>query len=424
MKVGSFNVRGLGSEVKKCEIASFCSKFCLDFCCLQETKIEQFSDRVGKRIWRDKDIRWCTEGAVGRSGGILTCWDDQKFACVSSWNLGGAVIVNGRWRTTSEEVCIINVYASCIREEKRNLWDKLAMVVAQSAGACTCIIGDFNSILEDGERAGSGWRVSSAEIQEFREFVEGSRLIDVALQGRKYTWYKPNGTCKSRIDRALINEKWAETWGDTGLRGLPRTISDHCALILQTKQTDWGPKPFRFINSWMSHPHFKEVVTRSWNEGGIEGWGSYVFKGKLKRLKEELKRWNNDHFKNVDNNISLLREKIQRLDEKDDISGLSEEEAAIRREATAQLILQMNNRRSLLAQKAKIRCLREGDVNSRLFHKAISKRRSSNRLMGLEIGGEWTEEPGAVKGEIKNYFCNLFASKRQNLVNLPEDLIV
>lgn len=50
MKIGSLNIRGLGSDAKKDEVADFLSKNNLDFCCLQETKMESFSDRDGRRI--------------------------------------------------------------------------------------------------------------------------------------------------------------------------------------------------------------------------------------------------------------------------------------------------------------------------------------------------------------------------------------
>lgn len=92
--------------------------------------MESFTDRDGRRIWKSNDIKWSAEGLIGRAGGILTCWDERKFTCMSTWSLGGAVVVNGWWNATREECCVINVYASCKREEKRRLWDRLSMVVS------------------------------------------------------------------------------------------------------------------------------------------------------------------------------------------------------------------------------------------------------------------------------------------------------
>lgn len=76
------------------------------------------------------------------------------------------------------------------------------------------------------------------DTREFKEFMDRSRLTDVKLSGRIFTWYKSNGSCKSRIDRALVNEKWLEHWQGTTLRGLSRSTSDHCAIILSTKEED------------------------------------------------------------------------------------------------------------------------------------------------------------------------------------------
>lgn len=118
MKIGSFNIRGLGSAVKKDEIMSFFSKFRLDFGCIQETKVEAFSELDGRRIWKSERMGWSCEGAVGRSGGILSFWDESKFICSSHWSIGGVVVVVGRGRETGEDYCIINVYAPCDDDEQ------------------------------------------------------------------------------------------------------------------------------------------------------------------------------------------------------------------------------------------------------------------------------------------------------------------
>lgn len=76
------------------------------------------------------------------------------------------------------------------------------------------------------------------------------------------------------------------------------------------------------------------MAEASWTADGIVGWGSYVFKEKIKRLKETLKAWNRDHFSNLDSIIKSVREKIHSLDEKDDAGALLEEGVLRRKEAT------------------------------------------------------------------------------------------
>lgn len=104
------------------------------------------------------------------------------------------------------------------------LWDRLLMVVEQRAEVNICIIRDLNSILEVGERVGLGGTGSLRDRREFKEFVERGKLVDVKIEGRKYTYYMSNGTCKSKVDRALINGKWEERWHATSLPGLPRCM--------------------------------------------------------------------------------------------------------------------------------------------------------------------------------------------------------
>lgn len=56
MKIGSINIMGLRSIVKE-EIYNFFHKNELDVCCIQETKIEEFSDTVGMSLWKSGDVR-------------------------------------------------------------------------------------------------------------------------------------------------------------------------------------------------------------------------------------------------------------------------------------------------------------------------------------------------------------------------------
>lgn len=54
------------------------------------------------------------------------------------------------------------------------------------------------------------------------------------MVGRKYTWYKPNGLAKSRVDRILALRDWEETWPSCKQYVMDKTISDQCALMLKS----------------------------------------------------------------------------------------------------------------------------------------------------------------------------------------------
>jgi len=102
-----------------------------------------------------------------------------------------------------------------------------------------------------GERRGINNNNSNKrEIQGFNNFIDRVEVVDIPYVGRKYTWYTPNGKAKSRLDRFLTTFEWLQHWSGSKQYVLGRQISDHCAVMLKSNVTDWGPKPIRFLDIW------------------------------------------------------------------------------------------------------------------------------------------------------------------------------
>lgn len=122
------------------------------------------------------------------------------------------LIVRGFWGIERISCCIVNIYASNLLSEKEELWDRLLSIVAQNGDCCICIIGDFNAIKTHSERVGKGSVIPFSDLNSFDSFIRDSKLLDLLIVGRSFTCYKPDGTCKSRIDRALVNINWMNSW--------------------------------------------------------------------------------------------------------------------------------------------------------------------------------------------------------------------
>ena len=80
-------------------------------------------------------------------------------------------------------------------------------------------------------------------------------------------------------------------------------------LLLATEKIDWGPKPFRYLNTWFSHPQFKKMVEGKW-----KSMGNTDFAEKLKSLKGPLRKWNSEVFGDIDHTISKLEEELAVVD--------------------------------------------------------------------------------------------------------------
>lgn len=303
MKILSFNVRGLGKRAKRREIREMLKKFKIEFCCIQETKLEKIGDRICRGLCGDQNFGWAYVDAEGKSGGILSIWDDRVFCMMSSWFVKGVLVVNGFSRENGDQVCILNVYAPCSFSKKSVLWDIVGNNLAQNRNILTCIAGDFNAIRSEDERVGRGLAVDYRDMAAFDDFIRQANLFDCPLTGRKFTWYKKDGSCKSKLDRILVNEEWLIKWPSYSVKSCGRTFSDHCPIYFEMVVKDWGPRPFKFINSWISHPEFSSFVKGRWEGHKIVGWAGFRLKEKLKLIKADLKEWNRLVFGNIDNQI-------------------------------------------------------------------------------------------------------------------------
>jgi len=57
-------------------------------------------------------------------------------------------------------------------------------------------------------------------------------------------------------------------------------------------------------------------------------------------------------------------------------------------------------------------------MNSRFYHSAIRWRRLKNEVKGVEVGGQWCEEPKGVRREAKALFEKRFTATQEFGVNL------
>ena len=77
--------------------------------------------------------------------------------------------------------------------------------------------GDFNAIRSRRERKSSSGKGDTSsghtpEINGFNGFIESNLLLDLSIVGKKYTWFKANGSAKSRLDKVLVSEEWMKIW--------------------------------------------------------------------------------------------------------------------------------------------------------------------------------------------------------------------
>jgi hypothetical protein len=100
----------------------------------------------------------------------------------------------------------------------------------------------------------------------------------------------------SRIDRFLLSLKWEEHFPDVSQKPLPRILSDHFPLSLDCGAPRGGSWYFKFENMWLTSEGFVEQV-KTWSLSyNFHSLPSYVLASKLKALKADLKKWNEEYL--------------------------------------------------------------------------------------------------------------------------------
>ncbi|GKB71672.1 putative RNA-directed DNA polymerase, eukaryota, reverse transcriptase zinc-binding domain protein [Tanacetum coccineum] len=135
-------------------------------------------------------------------------------------------------RQTPKDIQIrwIAVYAPQNLSCKIALWSMLANLIADWDGILM-MMGDFNEVREAGERYGSIFKEKQAVI--FNEFINNSSLIEIPLDGFKFTWTDKWGSKMSKLDRFLVSESFFESFPHTSGVVLVKGIPDHRPILLR-----------------------------------------------------------------------------------------------------------------------------------------------------------------------------------------------
>ncbi|XP_060216354.1 uncharacterized protein LOC132643852 [Lycium barbarum] len=136
----------------------------------------------------------------------------------------------------------------------------------------------------------------------------------MGFKGSMYTWWngKADGQCIfKRLDRCLANQRLQSLYPNFEVEHLIKQGSDHSPLLITCKADSRViRKSFRFLNFWIDHPSFLDVVKNNWN--GIHGSDPfYIFHSRLKKLSKVLSKWSRDTYGNIFKQIDTLEEIVK-----------------------------------------------------------------------------------------------------------------
>ena len=145
-----------------------------------------------------------------------------------------------------------------------------------------------------------------------------------------------------------------------------------------------------------------------WNRHSFVGTPSFMLAKKLKALKEDIVLWNCQEFGNVKRHKKQLLEELKKLDAKEGDLGLTDGEKCCRVDLRSQVEHFLSLEEISWRQKSRMLCIKEGDNNTKFFHKMANSHRRYNHLRILEMGGVVFEEESEVTAQVVQFYRNLY----------------
>ena len=174
-----------------------------------------------------------------------------------------------------------------------------------------------------------------------------------------------------------------------------------------------GKIPFRFDNMWLKTDGFIDRVQSWWNQHSFSGTPSFVFAKKLKTLKEDIVQWNRLEFGHVGRKKTQLLEILKLLDAKEGEFGLSDAESCERVMARSEVKNLLSLEEISWRQKSRMLWIKEGDNNTKFFHKMANSRRRFNHLSFLEVDRVIYEEESEIAAQVVNFYKNLYQESEE-----------
>ncbi|XP_057770894.1 uncharacterized protein LOC130990686 [Salvia miltiorrhiza] len=222
----------------------------------------------------------------------------------------------------------------------------------------------------------------------------------------------------SLLDRALFSQGFASLWSNIVTHALPRLTSDHSPLVMICRADSvQGRRSFKFLNMWVSHPNFQDLVTSSWEQRVDINCQIFRVMFKLRRLRSDLRNWNKTVFGNVDTQIEEGQRRLSVLQNDISSTGYTDDlfDAEVAEQASLGTLL--DRKCNLLQQKSRANWLNDGDRNSSFFHRLIKFRKRPQRIEHLKIEGNMVYDQSIIQDHIIDFFSNLFREEGQRTVD-------
>ena len=160
---------------------------------------------------------------------------------------------------------------------------------------------------------------------------------------------------------------------------------------------------------WLRVDNFVDKVKKWWASYLFQGTPSFILAKKLAALKLDLKKWNEAEFGNVTFKKQDLWSKLNVLDSKEKTHRLTAEEKLDQTNLRTDIEKLTLMEEISWRQKFRVLHLKEGDANTKFFHRMANSNRKNNGIESLMVNGTLSLDQGIIADYITHFFMNLYS---------------
>ncbi|XP_042954620.1 uncharacterized protein LOC122291035 [Carya illinoinensis] len=231
------------------------------------------------------------------------------------------------------------------------------------------------------EQLGSATRPFK-QMEEFRLALVECGLMDMGYIGSIFTWCnrrEGSELTKSRLDRALINEDWANLFDVNQTHVLPGQCSDHNPILIQCVNSDQEVFPkrkmFRYEVAWGNREGCKDLIKEVWSQRYFKGTKLKDTQAGLEGCRKKLQSWSKEAFRTHKRLLDQKGERLRRL--QDSNTG---QFSCLIKTIQKEIDELLEEEELKWRQRAKQRWLRDGDRNTKYFHRCATHRKQMNSI--------------------------------------------
>ena len=159
---------------------------------------------------------------------------------------------------------------------------------------------------------------------------------------------------------------------------------------------------------WLKVEGFVDRVQQWWNGYSFVGLPGFILAQKLKALKADLKKWNREEFGDLAFRKKNLLTELMDLDAREELLGLLNEDQLLQIQLKGDIEQLASLEEISWRQKSQALYVKEGENNTRFFHRLTNSHRNANHIKRIEVDSVLYEDELDVRSQLVLFYQGLY----------------